>query len=260
MNGTDAQNVHAGHRERLRERFLRDGLSSMTERETLELLLMYAIPRQDTSPLAQRLLDRFGSLAGVLEADRDALLDTEGVGAGAATLLSLIPQLLGRYQQSRMGERPRITDPASAAHYAVSLFSGAQEERVYLVCMDLSGRVNAAVLLGRGTLDEVALYPRRVVEEALRSKAYSVLLAHNHPGGTPYPSQADVDSTRKVIAALATVNIRVVDHVVVSGFGAWSMARGGMTEAALPGSGSLHAGSEAARQEKLEDLGWSKSL
>ena len=252
-----AEQIHAGHRRRLKERFLRDGLASLTERETLELLLMYAIPQKDVSPLAGALLSRFGSLAGVLEADRTALLEADGIGENAATLLSLIPQLAGRYEQSRLGERPVISDAAGAARYASSLFAGAQEERVYLICLDLSGRVRESALLNRGTLDEVALHPRTVVEQALRAHAHAVVLTHNHPGGTPYPSQADVDMTRRVIEALAVVGIRVLDHVICSGRSSYSMARSGLMEAEAPGMRALRAGSEASRRQNVDGLGWS---
>ena len=251
-----AGGIHSGHRQRLRQRFLGEGLSALTDREVLELLLIYAIPQRDVSPLAAELLARFGSLAGALEADRQALTEVPGMGENAATLLSLIPQLSGRYEQSRLGERPVLTDPAGTARYARTLFSGAQEERIYLICLDLSGAVRGAQLLRKGTLDEVALYPREVVEQALRLHAHAVILAHNHPGGTPHASQADIDMTRRVVQALGTVGIRVLDHVIVSTAGVWSMAGGGLIESRPAASGALRAGSAAGRTERVGGLEW----
>ena len=250
------ENVHAGHRKRLKERFLRDGLSSFTERETLEMLLMYAIPQKDVSPLAGSLLERFGSLAGVLDAEGRALTECEGVGEHAALLLQLMPQLFGRYEQSRLGERPALTDPASTVRYAKTLFAGAQEERVFLICLDLSGRVLRAALLRWGTLDEVALYPREVVEQALQAHAHAVILAHNHPGGTPYPSSADVETTHRVVDALGIVGIRALDHVIISGGAAYSMASGGLIENGRLSSGTLRAGSAVSAARPVPGLGW----
>ncbi len=251
-----APGIHSGHRQRLRQRFLSEGLSSLTDREALELLLIYAIPQRDVGPLAAELLSRFGSLAGALEADREALTDVPGMGENAATLLSLIPQLAGRYERSRLGERPVLTDPAGAARYARTLFAGAQEERIYLICLDLSGAVRGAQLLRKGTLDEVALYPREVVEQALRLHAHAVILAHNHPGGTPHASKADLSMTRLVVQALGTVGIRVLDHVIVSTAGVWSMAGGGLIGSGPAVSGALRAGCAASLPEQVDGLGW----
>lgn len=250
------ENVHTGHRKRLKERFLRDGLSSFTERETLEMLLMYAIPQKDVSPLAGSLLERFGSLAGVLDAEGRALTECEGVGEHAALLLQLMPQLFGRYEQSRLGERPRITDPAGAARYAATLFPGSREERLYMVCLDASGRVTGSALIAKGTLDEVPVYPREVVEQALRMRAHAVLLAHNHPGGTPEPSKADVETTRSIINALSVVNIRVLDHMVVSGRGTYSMAKNALTGAVLTDAGICRERTVSALAKSALGLEW----
>ena len=177
------ENVHAGHRARLRERFLREGLDGFSEHEVLELLLTYAIPYKDVNPLAHALIARFGSLAGVLEADAAELRQVSGIGENAAVLLSLMPALLGRYQKSAMGERPILSNFAQAQTFCGALFFGAHDERFYIVCLDKSARVIHTEMLHRGTIDEVAVYPRPVVEIALRHHAHAVLLAHNHPGG-----------------------------------------------------------------------------
>ena len=133
--------VHAGHRARLRERFLKEGLSGFSEHEVLELLLMFAIPQKDVNPLAHALIGRFGSLSAVLEASPAELMRVAGVGQNAAALLSLMPQLMGYYQHSAMGEKPSITNLSSARRYAGALFFGVHEERVYMICLDQSGRV-----------------------------------------------------------------------------------------------------------------------
>ena len=206
--------VHAGHRARMRERFIKEGLSGFSEHEVLELLLMFAIPQRDVNPLAHRLIDRFGSLTRV-----------DGVGENAAALLSLMPQLMGYYQHSAMGRKPVITNLAEARKYAGALFFGLHEERVYMICVDQSGRVLHPALMHRGTIDQVQIYPREVVETALRYHAHAVLLAHNHPSGMAEPSQDDYDSTRAVIGALNVIGVRVIDHLIFAGNSVYSMTQ-----------------------------------
>ena len=217
--------IHAGHRERVRERFRQEGLAAFSEHEVLELLLTYAIPQRDVNPLAHELIAQFGSLAGVLEADERELLRVDGVGAKAASLLTLIPQLLGRYQMSRMGARPVIENLAQAKEYCGALFFGAQEERVYMICMDQAGHVLHPALVRKGTLDAVPLYAREIVELALRYNPYAVLLTHNHPSGYAFPSQADYDVTSMIVGALTVVGVRVVDHLILSPYDAYSMTQ-----------------------------------
>lgn len=217
--------VHAGHRARLRERFLKEGLSGFSEHEVLELLLMFAIPQKDVNPLAHTLVSQFGSLSAVLEASPAELMRVSGVGQNAAALLSLMPQLMSYYQQNSMGEKPLITNLSSARRYISTLFFGIHEERVYMICLDQSGRVLCPVLLHKGTIDQVQIYPREIVETALRYHAHAVLIAHNHPSGTAEPSQDDYDSTRVMINALNVIGVRVVDHLIFAGTAVYSMIR-----------------------------------
>lgn len=210
--------VHAGHRARMRERFMKEGLSGFSEHEVLELLLMFAIPQRDVNPLAHRLIDRFGSLSAVLESSPAELTRVEGVGENAAALLSY-------YQHSAMGRKPVITNLAEARKYAGALFFGLHEERVYMICVDQSGRVLHPALMHRGTIDQVQIYPREVVETALRYHAHAVLLAHNHPSGMAEPSQDDYDSTRAVIGALNVIGVRVIDHLIFAGNSVYSMTQ-----------------------------------
>lgn len=208
--------IHAGHRERLRNRLRAEGLSSFSEHEVLELLLTYAIPQKDVNPLAHELIARFGSLSDVLEADETELMRVSGVGSRAAQLLSMIPQLLTYYQRNALGEKPVVTNFAQACAYCGPLFAGAKQEHLYMVCLDRGGHVLHLSLMHTGTVDEVALYPRLVVQMALRHDAHAVLLAHNHPSGMAEPSQADVATTNRVIAALSTIDVVLTDHLIFS--------------------------------------------
>lgn len=261
--------VHAGHRERLRERLRSEGLDGFSEHEALELLLTYAIPQRDVNPLAHELITRFGSLSAVLDADESELLRVPGVGERAASLISLMPQLLRRYQLSSMGERPVVDNLASAKRYCEALFLGSYEERVYLICLDQGGRVLHPALMGKGTLDQAPLYPRDIVATALRYHAYAALLAHNHPSDIPHPSQADYDATVMAISALDTIGVRMVDHLICTHGGVYSMAQhtqGGLREQSAPDAVSycmrssvLPGGSRGTLRErgKLELVGLS---
>lgn len=219
------KSIHAGHRERIRERFRKEGLDGFSEHEVLELLLTYAIPQKDVNPLAHELVERFGSISRVLEAPLEDLVRVPGVGTNAATLLTMMPSLLSFYQRSAMGVRPQICNLAQARDYCRSLFIGAREELFYMICLDKAGHVIYPALLHKGTVDEVPVYPRVMVETALKHNAHGVLLAHNHPGGIGRPSQADYDTTSNIIAALSVIGVGVVDHLIVFDDEVYSMIK-----------------------------------
>lgn len=219
------KSIHAGHRERIRNRLRNEGLASFSEHEVLELLLTYAIPRQDVNPMAHELIARFGRLSNVLEADESELLQVKGLGANAALLLTMMPQLMRYYQMNAMGERPVIVNLSDAEAYCAPLFLGAHEEHIYLICLDQKGHVLHLSLLQTGTIDEVPLYPRKVVETALRHNAHSVILTHNHPSGMAEASQADIDTTKAIAAALHMIDIKLVDHLIFAGNECFSMMR-----------------------------------
>ena len=220
------KSIHAGHRERIRERARQEGLAAFSEHEVLELLLTYAIPQKDVNPLAHELAARFGSVAGVFEADEEELMRVPGVGRNAALLLSLMPQLMRYYQTNALGDKPVVMNLRQAYACCAPLFMGARQEHLYMLCLNKSGRVLHAALLHTGTVDQVALYPRIVVQTALRHGAHAVLLAHNHPGGNREPSFSDRRATEDVSAALKLLDIKLIDHLVFSGGNAYSMSHG----------------------------------
>jgi len=221
----ETKGIHAGHRERLRERFRREGLAAFSEHETLELLLMYAIPQRDVNPLAHALITHFGSLAGVLDAHESELMGVPGVGRHTASLITLMPQLFGAYQKSSLGARPVLATLGDAKRFCASLFTGVHDERFYVLCLDQMGHVLYTELLYEGTIDEVLIYPRQIVEMAMRHHAYGVMFVHNHPSGQPLPSQADLDTTETIIKALQLISVRVVDHLIFTKESVYSMIR-----------------------------------
>ena len=220
------KSIHAGHRERLRQRLRTAGLAPFSEHEVLELLLTYAIPQRDVNPLAHELIAVFGSLNAVLGADEHELLRVKGMGKSAALLLTMMPQLMRYCQMNALGERPRIVTLHDARTYCAPLFFGVTQEQIYMLCLDQAGHVLHRSLLHTGMVDRVALHPRMVVETALRHKAYSVILAHNHPSGVASPSQPDLDVTKQITTALYLIGIQLVDHMIFAGREAYSMVRG----------------------------------
>lgn len=193
---------------------------------------MYAIPRSDTNGVAHKLMRRFGSLSAVLEADPRDLATVQGMGEKAAVFLSMLPQTTRRYQFNRVHQaKPRLDDPDKGALYLIPLMAGRSEEVFYVLCLDTQCRVIYPALISEGTVKEAHIHPRCVVQEVLAHKAAAVILAHNHPSGTLKPSPQDHQITRVLVQALAPLDIKVLDHIIIAGEDAYSFAREGV----LPG-------------------------
>ena len=182
----------------------------------LELLLYYAVPRQDTNPIAHRLMEKFGSLEGVFSADRAALEEVEGIGGNASTLLSLMLPLMRRIRASSGANETILSDAEQAGAYFLDLFFGQREEKLYEACLDAKGRLLTCRLVAEGDSESVSLNMRKIVENALKCGASSVLLAHNHPSGVALPSPADNAATLSALDALRTVGVELADHIIVA--------------------------------------------
>ncbi len=209
------KNYHEGHRQRIKERFLTEGLDSFEDHQVLELILFYAIPYRDTNELAYRLLEEFGSLSGVLEADYYDLQKVDGVGKNAASFLTLLPFAFRRYQKDKYSAKILLETTESLGKYAMDLFIGRVYEAFYLLCLDSQNKLNRAALIQEGTINEVTVYPRIMVEIALRHKAKTVVLVHNHPSGLLRPTAEDMTLTWKMIDVMRDINITVADHIIV---------------------------------------------
>ncbi|MDD2480986.1 MAG: DNA repair protein RadC [Lutispora sp.] len=218
------KNLHAGHRQRVKNRYLSEGLDSFNDHQILEILLFYCIPMKDTNELAHKMINEFGTLAGLFEADTKDISRRCGVTENTAILVSMIPSLARRYFKGKWGDKPLLNSSTKAGEYAVSLFAGRTYEAFFLICLDAQNRVNYAALVHEGTINEAPIYPRMIVETALRHQANSVILAHNHPGGSMQPSKADIEVTKKITAALGAISISVMDHIIVAGDKYYSFA------------------------------------
>lgn len=209
-------NVHDGHRARKKEQFREHGLEAFADHEVLELLLFYAVPRQDTNPIAHRLLDRFGSLAGVLSAPPEELQAVDGVGEHAATLLTLLLPAVRRTFLESCGHDINLNGTEALGSYFCRLFFGARQEAFYEVCLDAKGKLLRCYKIADGSVDAVNVNVRLLVENALRCHASAVALSHNHPSGIALPSADDNATTLMVYDALRTVGIELVDHIIVA--------------------------------------------
>ena len=208
---------HQGHRARLRERFLVSGLEGFAPHEALEMILTFAIPRQDVNPLAHRLLVAFGSLPAVLEASPADLMAVRGIGENAAALLSLLLPLFRLYQRSLTQKQDKPLDQAQIESLCQALLLGETVERFDVVALDARGRLISHARVATGDDGETAVYPRLIAQALLRVNAAACVLAHNHPSGIAKPSRADIELTREISLILGPLNIGLRDHVIVGG-------------------------------------------
>ncbi len=218
---------HSGHRERLRLRFCREGLDSFAPHEVLELLLYYCIPRKNTNDIAHALLKRFQTVHGVLNASPTELKKVDGVGDGAVVFLSLMRQAHRYYEVSAVAEKA-LTSVEACGKYLVPQFLNQRNEVVYLLCLDAKCKVLSCDKVGEGSVNSAAVPIRRIVEMALGANATSVVLAHNHPSGIALPSDEDKLTTHRLALALRSVEIELVDHLIVADGDYVSLRQSGM--------------------------------
>ncbi len=207
--------VHKNHRARMRQRLLENGPKNFADHEALELLLYYAIPRGDVNPLAHRLLNEFGSFAGVLEADPIDLCKVEGVGDSVAALLKILPPLFQRYQLSKIQEE-KFNSTEKLAGYLVNYYIDKPREQVSVVLLDNSCRIIRICEVGEGSASCVQINMRRLMQSVLQYNAASVVLAHNHPRGDCRASRADILQTSTTRDLLKKVQVNLVDHIIVA--------------------------------------------
>lgn len=219
--------IHDGHRQRLKDRFLRSGLDNFTDVQVLELALFYCIPRKDTNPIAHALLDHFGSLSQVLEASVEELQKVPGIGESTALYLTMLTQI-GRYYLVDRSQREVILPTIDkCGAYLVPYFFGRSLETVFLLCLDAKCKVLCCREVGQGSVNSAGISVRKIVEVALGANATTVVLAHNHPSGLALPSPEDIQTTRRVAAALSAVEVQLADHIVVADGDYVSMVQSG---------------------------------
>lgn len=225
----EKQNIHDGHRSRLKSEYLSAGLDGFNDIRALELLLFYSISRCDTNPLAHALLNRFGSLHNVLCASTEELKSVDGIGENTALLIRLTGDIYRKAESSRRDvKKYAITNPEDAFEALRALYIGCRDERVYLSCLDAKKRLDESYCLGTGGPSGVSLELRNVVRTALESHCDSCILSHNHPSGDIRPSEEDRVLTMKISEALAVIGVSLADHIIVTAEGYYSFAENGL--------------------------------
>lgn len=223
-------NIHKDHRQRLRNKFilaLEDGNVDevLQDHELLEILLYTAIPRKNTNDIAHFLMDEFGSIGEIIDADKDQLAKVFGMGENAAVLVKLVSTLAKRYINDVNDIKNTKLTPLNIGSYIKNLFYGHTNEIAYLLFLDKNCVVRKIKRLASGTVNATPIYPREVVKLVVNERYPYVILAHNHPNSNSMPSAADIEITKIIDKALSFVEVRLVDHVIVSNDKVTSLAR-----------------------------------
>ncbi len=222
--------VHKGHRQRLKNRFLKQGLSDFEDHNVLELLLFFSIPQGDTNETAHRLLKEFKTLSNVFDADIGDIIKVSGVGEHTASLIKLIPELLSKYHNDKTKDIKLINSTKSAGEFFLPKFYGKKNEEVHVLALDDKRKIINYEKLFEGTVNASQITIRKVIQFALTANATGIIIAHNHPTGVALPSGNDVNVTKKLISALELMSIQLLDHIIVADDDFVSLADSGYFE------------------------------
>lgn len=218
-----------GHRERLRERFSKNRFEGFHEYEVLELLLTFVFRQGDVKPLAKELIKTFGSFAQVLDASGEALEKVKGMGKASALSLTTFREAFAYYHKSHLvSGKEQVTKMSSLVEMLRANIGHKANEVLYAIFLNAKNEVLATKELGEGTLTQASAFPRKIVEEALKEKATSLILAHNHPGGIAEPSESDLSITEEIKKAIALVDIILQDHIILANNEYYSFKRSGL--------------------------------
>ena len=207
--------LNAGHRQRLKQRFINGGAEALPDYELLELVLFSALPRRDTKPIAKQLLERFGSFTEVVNAPPQRLKEIAGIGDSAITQLKLVRVAALRMLQRDIMQQPVLASWASVIEYCRASMGFETREQFRILFLDKKNRLIADEVQQQGTVDHTPVYVREVVKRALELSSSAIILVHNHPSGDPTPSRADIDMTRQIVSAARGLGISIHDHIIV---------------------------------------------
>ncbi len=211
-----AASPNAGHRQRLRERFLTGGGDALPDYELLELILFGAIPRKDTKGIAKALIARFGDFEGVISADPARLREVPDVKDAIVAQLKVIETAAQRLTRSQVKDKTVLSSWSALMGYCKARMARLEREEFRILFLDRKNVLIADEAQGRGTVDHVPVYPREIMKRALELNASAIILAHNHPSGDPTPSRADIEMTKQIVAVAKPLGITVHDHIVIA--------------------------------------------
>ena len=228
---TKEKNIHANHRSRVKQKFVKYGLSPFEEHEILEMLLYFSIPQIDTNPLAHSLIKEFGSLKEVLDAPIEKLTSVKGIGENSAILIKLLSSMLSKYGQLKSKQKVALNNQNIAKNYVGSLFNGVTTEQFYVICVNAKNEVVGFKELNNGSETKVDVDIRQLTNYVLQKKCDRIIIAHNHPNGNPFPSDSDIGMTRKICNSCILNDIELLDHIIFSPYGIISFAEEGFIDA-----------------------------
>lgn len=211
-----ATNPHSGHRQRMKQQYLEKGASAFQDHQLLELLLFFGVPQGDTNPMAHRLLERFGSIHGVLQATPEQLMDVSGVGEHTATLIHLCGALTRKCGEELRPIGTCLHTSQDLGAYFLPRFFNQPNEVLYLLSMNSRNEVINCTKIAEGSVNATEIHTRKILQQALTDNATCAVIAHSHPAGHALPSQADINATIQLSNMLSSVDIRLVDHIIVA--------------------------------------------
>ncbi len=217
-----------GHRGRLRQRFLTGGAGALQDYELLELLLTFAIPYSDVKPLAKRLIEHFGSFNQVFDAPASDLMEFTGLREYSAVLIKLVKACSEYALKAEALKRQQLKSLGTLVDYCRASMGGLADEQFRVIFLNSSNEVIAEEIVHEGTVNQTVVYPRKVLELALKHKATGLILVHNHPSGNLTPSAADQELTRALVKASRALNLTVLDHLIIGRHGYFSLAEQNM--------------------------------
>ncbi|MBD3314475.1 MAG: DNA repair protein RadC [Chitinivibrionales bacterium] len=216
MQMANVSPTHTGHRTRLLERFIKGGLDGFHDYEVVELLLTYAVPRRDTKPLARALLDRHKTLNGLMNASAEELRQIPGVGPRVAHFFGLLREVMSTCLRERYERQPFVSKRRDVEEYLRFYYGSRKDEYVAVLFLDNGNHVIGTEMVAEGTVNQCVVYPRVIVQKAIEQGASSVILVHNHPGGTTEPSEADWQITLRLRQIGKLMDLPLVDHIIIT--------------------------------------------
>ncbi|MBW6485412.1 MAG: DNA repair protein RadC [Syntrophobacterales bacterium] len=214
-NTVDEKDYNSGHRQRLKMKYIKAGIEALHDYEVVELLLTYALSRRDIKPLAKELLSRFGSLKGIIDAEPAELKKIDGISDHTAILFKLLKEVSALYLQQKAKEKPQISCTSELINFCRTTLGGKKDEEFCVIYLDVQNQIIEFETLQKGTVNQATVYPRQVLENALRKKASAIILVHNHPSGHVRPSEADLRITKTISETARLLDINVHDHIIV---------------------------------------------
>ncbi len=228
MDTKSAKQYNAGHRKRLKQKFLSSGFDGWCDYEILEFALTFVLPRKDTKTIAKDLLAKFGTMHGLLQSDFREFTKIKGIAGHSAFFLSFLKSFSVKYSEFELKEKEKLSSPKDALIFLKSLIGSSQDEIFYAIFLNASNKVLDCRQISKGIVNKSAVYPRKIAELSLKNNACGVIISHNHPGGSCNPSENDIIATDAVLKALKTIDVILLDHIIVTSKNYYSFKDNGL--------------------------------